>query len=202
MQRLRKFRAFRTNHYILKWNKEKEYCTGPSCLIPVPTASQRDSGPHLSAPRAFCSTAQRRGRCRPLSRTSGEPVARHLETRIKHWIRLTTHSGSSKSISFNHSSKANSSPGWFWISLVPWFYFPEQSIFILDSSVHWRVLSTELEFSSQQLPFIDWETRWKSFKSLSFKHLNGFLWSAFLWNRLSLTGLYSKFPNSFYLCHK
>lgn len=87
MQRLRKFRAFRTNHYNLKWNKEKEYCTGTSCLIPIPTASRRDSGTPLSAPRTFCSTEQRRGRCPPLSRTSGEPASRHLGTRVKHGVR-------------------------------------------------------------------------------------------------------------------
>lgn len=203
MQCLRKFRAFRTSHYNLKWNKEKEYCTGLSCLIPVPTASQRDSGPHLSAPRAFCSTEQRRGRCPPLSRTSGEPAARHLETRVKHWIRT-------------HKAQRILK-----VHLIQPLLHSQQLCRMVSKISGAMILSSRTvychsrQFSSLECSFnwtgifleavaIHWlrETRWKSFKSLSFKHLNDFLWSAFLWNRLSLTGLYRKVPNPFYLCHK
>lgn len=145
MQCLRKARAFRASRCNLSWNKGKELCPGCSCLIPVPAASQRDSGSHLSAPRAFCSTARRRGRYPPLSRPSDEPAARHLETKAKHRVRSHRSQRVLRIISLNHSFKANSPPGYFWMSLVTRCSFPRQSTFLLDSSGHWGFLSTELE---------------------------------------------------------
>ena len=79
-------------------------------IIPVPRASQRDSVSHPSAPHAFCSTGQLHGRYHPLSRTSDEPAARHLETKIKRRVRAHRAQRVLKATSFNHPREANGSP--------------------------------------------------------------------------------------------
>ena len=130
---LRKFRAFRANHCNLSWEEGKEYSVGDCCLIPVPRASQRDSGSHSSAPHVSCSTEPLHGRYPPPSRTSDGPAARHLETRGKHRVRTHISQTILKVISFNHSAKANGSPGYFWVPLVTGNYILGQSIFFVDS---------------------------------------------------------------------
>ena len=130
---LRKFRAFRANHCNLSWKEGKGYSAGDCCLIPVPRASQRDSGSHPSVPHVSCSTEPLHGRYPPPSRTSDGPAARHLETREKHRVRTHISQRILKVISFNHSTRANGSPGYFWIPLVAGNYISGQSIFFVDS---------------------------------------------------------------------
>lgn len=147
----RQFRAFGANHCNLSWNEGKGPSARRSCLIPVPRASQRDLGSRSSAPRASYSTARRHERCPPLSRTSDEPAAPRLETKVKRRVRAPILKG----LSFNHTSQATASPGYFWVSLLTGNYIRGQSLFLLDSSEYTRTLSPELKFSSQQLPSID-----------------------------------------------
>lgn len=160
---LRKFRAFRANHCNLSWNKRKEYSAGHSCFIPVPTASQRDSGSHLSAAHVFCSTEPQHERYPPLSRTFDEPAARHLETKAKHRVR--THI-SPRILSHLIYSVFQSQ----WLfrlflnisgDMVLFFrtiYFLPRQVRALEISFHW----TRIFFTAVAIHWL-WETKWNSF---------------------------------------